>query len=183
MGIVGRLAKQRGKLEDPSYAFSNDWWDELFSGREQSDTGVVVNRESAMTVGAMYRAIDIVSTYIAKTPINPIIRKSKEIDETLPSYKLLKTEANDETLAFHFKQTLQHHAMSLGGGFAWIERDNAARPVKLIQLDPRRITPARVNGNLVYVYAMFGNADTGPGKNHRGCEYPVLWFDHFSVPW
>src|SRR5262249_41008309 len=39
-----------------------------------------------------------------------------------------------------------------GNGYAYIVRDGAARPLELIVMDPRRVTPVRANGVLWYVY-------------------------------
>ncbi len=62
----------------------------------------------------------------------------------------------DETLRFHFVQTLTAHAIGHGGGYAYITWDGT-KPVEFLQLRPDRTYPVLENGRLMFVTAIGGD--------------------------
>ncbi len=114
-----------------------------------------VNEETALTLSTVWACLKVVSEDIAGLPWRVMERRaggkgSDEVPED-PSDWLLHTQANPETPAFQFRETLIAHALSWGNGYAEIERDNAGRPAWLWQLTPDRVHVRRAeNGRIVY---------------------------------
>lgn len=116
--------------------------------------GVRVNEETAMSLGAVWACVRVISESLAGLPW--IVQRNRAdggYDE-LPDHDvswILDKQANPETPAFQFRETILAHCLTWGNGYAEIERDPVGRPVWLWQLTPDRVTPTRQNGRLVYV--------------------------------
>jgi HK97 family phage portal protein len=127
----------------------------------ETDSGEVVGRHNAYTYAPWFRAINLVSACVAKTSLCLWQQKDGKWVKAKkhPAYKLLCGHGvpNDETLKYHFMQTLTAHAMGHGGGFAYIMRDGLAQPTELIQLRPDRTFPVRENGRLLFVTSIGGD--------------------------
>ncbi len=127
----------------------------------ETDSGEYVGRHNAYTYAPWFRAINLVSSTVAKTSLclwaNSEGKWKKA--KTHFAYKLLcgHGKPNDETLRYHFMQTLTAHAMGHGGGFAYIYRDSLARATELMQLRPDRTFAVRENGRLMFVTSIGGD--------------------------
>ena len=122
-------------LKDP--ALVNLWG----TGR-RTDAGITVTDELAMMCSAVFDAVNILSSDIAKIPLD--LRKRLENGGSEPYigskvYYLLKRQPNPEMGAMTFRQTLMAHALTLGGGYAEIVRDGLGRPSALWPITPDRI--------------------------------------------
>lgn len=132
----------------------------------ETGAGVEITRRKAYSCSYWYRAIALISATVAKTPLDilDVRGDSRTPDLKHPAYRLLGglNKPNEETLRFHFMQTLTAHAVGHGGGYAYIYRDEAARPTELYQLRPDRTWPIRENGRLMYVTSIGGDfGDSG----------------------
>jgi HK97 family phage portal protein len=127
-------------------------------------SGVKLSRKTAYSVSSWFRAIQILSSTVAKTPIECLdVSSGKNIPDPLHAVSLLLSghgKPNDETLRYHFIQTLTAHAAGHGGGYAYIYRDKRGRPVELLQLRPDRTYPLRENGKLMFVTTIGGDYGT-----------------------
>lgn len=118
--------------------------------------GVRVTEDTALTYSAVFACVRVISEDIASLPWHVFeTRKDARGKDRVPKDPadwLLSIQANPETSAYHFRETLIGHALTWGNGYAEIERDNAGRPAWLWQLTPDRVDPARVRstGELVY---------------------------------
>ena len=117
-------------------------------------SGVSVNEESSMTFAAVWNAVVLISSDVAKVPL-PLYRRlpdgGKETYRDHRLYELLHDEPNPETSSFKFRQTMQGHTLLWGGGYAEIERDDAGRPVALWPMMPWSVQPFRnTTGGLKY---------------------------------
>jgi len=151
MNFLKRFFK-RASIEDPSVPIDQAL-NYLTSGT-QSYSGVRVTREVALGNPAVWRAVNLISSHVAKLPLHVFKRgenDSRERATQHPAYKLLKRESAETVSAYTFKQTLQAHALLNGNGYSWISRDSLGKPTELLILDPESTTPARENGRLLYV--------------------------------
>lgn len=141
-------------LENPAVPISQAY-DYLVSN--QSTSGVAVNRQNALSLAPLYRALDLVSKTIAKLPL-PTYRQQtnggKQLDKLAPSYKLLMRRPSRRYTPLVFKQMMQFNTMYHGNGYALIMRNAAGEPAALIALDPMGVDPYLDAGDVWYkVYA------------------------------
>lgn len=143
----------------------NDTLAEWFTG-SPSHSGVLVSQHSAMTIGAVYRAIGLISGCVAKIPIDIMRDKGSDVHEREEGHPLeytLNIKANDEMDAKTYREVVT--AWTLAGGTApsEIEWRGSASP-KLWPIKPSRVTPRRISQRLMYDVTddMGGNVQTIP---------------------
>jgi HK97 family phage portal protein len=142
---------------------SNERWaednEEIDFGLNTS-AGVKLTRKKAYSYAPWFRAINILSSAVAKTPIDVwnISNGKKTPDTKHPVESLLGEfgKPNDDTLRYHFVQTLTAHAVGHGGGFAYIFRRSNGEPEELLQLRPDRTYPVIEGGQLKFVTTIGG---------------------------
>jgi HK97 family phage portal protein len=115
-----------------------------FGAGRATASGIYVNDLMAFTFSAVYRAVDGISSDVAKVPLNH--RKwrtdgGSDLYDNSNIAELLKVRANPDMSAFTFRQTLTAHALTSHGGYAEIERDGTGRPIALWPIPPDRIRP------------------------------------------
>lgn len=118
-------------------------------------SGVRVDEDTAMTLGAVFACVRLIAEDIAGLPMRVFEHRAtgKGADERPddPADWILHTQANPETPAFQWRETTIAHALTWGNGYSEIERDMAGRPVWLWQLTPDRVEVSRTNnGKIVY---------------------------------
>ena len=105
-----------------------------------------------MTLDTWYRAVDLVSDYVARCPL--ILRRwlsndNSEPDRQHPAYRLLNQCANplSEFLmgSVYWKKCMQAHASNHGNAYSWIDRDGFGAPRAFALLPPDRTYPIRVS--------------------------------------
>jgi HK97 family phage portal protein len=114
--------------------------------------GVVVNEDTALTLGAVFACVRVISESLAGLPWFVFERRrdgglNKRADHDVSW--LLDVQANPETPAFQWRETLVAHALTWGNGYAEIERDFAGRPVWLWQITPDRVCPERATLDVI----------------------------------
>jgi HK97 family phage portal protein len=119
-----------------------------------SDAGIRISRDTALKFSPVFRAVDLLSSAIAKTPCVMYRRtpegKERMIDD--PRFALLKYKPNAEQTAFYLLKTAVFHCL-LEPGNAYIYIDRTGLGVEqLILLDPFCVYPVRANGQLFYTY-------------------------------
>lgn len=148
-----RRGEYRASPENPSTNLSNpaSWLVDL-AGGGVADSGVPVGPESAIKYSAVYSCVRVIAETIASLPLFVYERdgrvKRKARDNKI--YKLLQAKPNSEQTAFCFKELLSVHANLWGNAYAFIQRDNAARPIELIPLLPDRTKVERYKGKKRY---------------------------------
>jgi HK97 family phage portal protein len=146
LGQARSIENPRTSLSDPGV-----WAVDAFGA--STLTGVRVNRKVALTYSAVWRAVNLIATSVAKLPLH-IYRRTgsgKERDTRHPSYSYLRRAPNSALKAYDFKCALQAHALLHGNGYAYIDRDAAGRCTGLYPLDSVSTYPVRENGRLWYV--------------------------------
>lgn len=156
------LFSSRATLEDPTTSMTQaaDMLLEAWGGAA-SDAGVRVTPEIALTLDTVWRGINIVSSYVAKLPLDVFQRigeNGKERARKHPAFPLLRRWPNSECTAFVFRQVLQGHALGHGNGYGYIYRIRGgardAQPREIVILDPARTRPVRRDGRLWYVHTL-----------------------------
>jgi HK97 family phage portal protein len=105
---------------------------------------VQVNRETALTCAAVWRAVALLARDVAKLPMlvyRRLDQGGKNRDPQHPAWALLKRKSNPDNTAYVFRQALMCHALIYGNGYAWIWRDGAGRPTAMWPLDPISTEP------------------------------------------
>lgn len=147
-------------LENPSSTLADpeEWLVELLQGGKTS-SGVRINRKTALTYAAVWRAVSLISRDVAKLPLfvhRRLEGGGKEKDRSHRAYSLLKRKPNREMSAFIFKQTLQAHVLLHGNGYAYVFRLGDGSPEEIVILDPEQTYPVREEGRLFYVTEVDG---------------------------
>lgn len=125
--------------------------------------GVYVNEDTALTLGAVWACVRVISESLAGLPWNPFRRRADGGHDKLlehPTNWLLDVQPNDETAAFQWRETLIAHALTWGNGYAEIERDVLGRPVNLWQIAPDRVEVVRFQGRIIYDVANYNAPNT-----------------------
>lgn len=137
-------------LENPEIPLGNAY-DLLVNN--SSATGVAINRQTVLGNPAIFRAVNLISQSVAKIPLVLYRRgqdDSRQKASNHPAYRLLLKSPSELYHAHTFKQTIQAHALLFGNGYAYVVRDELARPVELLILDPEYTTADIEKGRLIY---------------------------------
>jgi len=152
-----KTAERRDAMEMAGIGLSSQAaiWQWLDGGGIRANAaGELVNDWTAVSVATVYTCTRILADAIASLPCQVFkqIPSGKQLDVDNWLLHLLTVEANPETSAFSFFETLLIHLNLRGNGFAFVQRDAAGNVVGLWNLDPRLTEPVRIgpNGDLAY---------------------------------
>lgn len=111
-----------------------------------SASGFTVNPETALRNPSMFRATSLISNSIGMLPLHLIRTDDKTKAKGHPLFKVLHRRPNDWQSAFDFRSCMQLRALVYKDAYALIVRSANIRTgkksvIRLIPLDPRRITP------------------------------------------
>jgi len=99
-----------------------------------SVAGVRVTEDSALTLGAFWACVKVISEDLSGLPwrVHESLSGggSAEVPDD-PADWLLHVQSNPETPAFQFRECMLAWALTWGNGYAEIERDGAGRPLWL----------------------------------------------------
>lgn len=150
------LNPNSGKYKDPALT-------RLFGSGAIAESGIGVTPQNAMTFSAVFGAVNMIASDVAKLPLN-LMKRRKEggSDHYTESklYDLLKNEPNEEMGSMVMRRTVLAHALTCHGGFAEIQRDNLGRPHGIWVLEPHRVEPIRRTKNGPLEYRMDGDDST-----------------------
>lgn len=122
--------------------------------RSHSDAGVHVTPDSALTLGAVWGCVRIISETLAALPMGVYERQGRGriYLATDDINWLLGTQPNPEMSAMTFREILTAHALTWGNGYAEIQRTQDGRVAWLWPITPDRVTPTRDadTGDLLY---------------------------------
>ncbi len=131
-GVIGG-----GNPRTPPY-----WLQKIFGGVE-TDSGVAINEENALTISAFWNGINIIAGAIGFLPLVLYRRigQGRERAYTHPVYTLLHDRPNPYMDALVFRETLQGHLLTWGNAYAEIERNGAGGPKYLWPMAPNKVQP------------------------------------------
>ena len=144
-GGVQAGAADAGLSSGVSRSTTEGWLTKLFGGGKTL-AGPRVNSETALTISAVYRAVEIRSQTVGMLPLVMYRRKpggGRERATKHPLYKLLKNGPNPQHTAFNFKRAMQANLDTRGNANALIERAGngdvtALRPIRADLVTVRR---------------------------------------------
>lgn len=118
----------------------------------QSQAGVQVTEDTALTFGAWFAAVSLISRTVASLPWGVYQKTAAGREEMFGTVSwLLNNQPNPEMTAFSFREALIAHVLNWGNGYAEIVFDLAGRPSQLWLIAPDRVCPERAqDGRLVY---------------------------------
>jgi HK97 family phage portal protein len=130
-------------------------WEWLDGGGIRANAaGELVNDWTATSIATVYTCTRILADAISALPCQVFVQTptGKQLDVDNWLLHLLTVEANPETSAFSFFETLLIHLNLRGNAYAEIQRNLAGDVVALWNLDPRLTEPVRVGpqGDLAY---------------------------------
>ena len=139
----------------------------LFSGRSKSAS--VINPQTAMRLGGVWRAVNLVSGIVGMLPCKVLSEDDNGGKTAVKGdyrYKLIRRRASPDISAASFRETLTMHALLRGNGYAFILRDTSFRPMAMWPLDPDKTYAARDESKtLWYVTQVDGVMATVPAYN------------------
>ena len=146
MGLLARLVEQRWHPSSGNSALYGAW-----GAASKSAAGVYVNADSAMSIGAVFACLRLISGTLGAVPLITY-RRLKRGKEKAPEYflyELLHDQPNEEQTALEFREMLEGHLLLRGRAYARIDRAMGL-PKRLVPIHPDNTTPDRINGELVY---------------------------------
>lgn len=138
-----RSLMSRSNIENPRVPITSEAIFDVF-GLNKSSSGVAVTHDTAFTIPAFFRGVDLIASTMGrvKSPVyKPSSNEGKEKDTAHPAYNILNKRWNNWMSSFAGKQQLVKDALWSGNGFAVILRDVNGLPTQLIPLDPETTFP------------------------------------------
>lgn len=134
--------KRSDSIENPHTSF--DKFVELLGGGQLSDSGEMVSPESAMTIGAVFQCVSIISNGTAMLDLLTYRRNGPRIEQDQGHYlyRLLRDDVRTgpgKMTAFRWKRMMQAWVLLYGNAYSFI---TVSRNGLVTQLDP--IHPNRV---------------------------------------
>lgn len=149
----------RASLENPSVSLSSAAaWASVFSSWSAGAAGVIVSRETALGVPAVWAAVNFISATIASLPLDLYAREgsNRRIAAGNPLHAILHDAVNDEKTSFEWRKQAMQNVLLGGRAFTFIERNVAGRIINLWPLDPLGMRVERREGRTRYHYSEGG---------------------------
>lgn len=130
----------------------NNYLESLFGGFGANNK-TAVNRDSSLTFSAVYSCVRVISESIASLPIQVYKVEAdgdKKIELTHPIFRLLTRNPNAYMTPYTFLDTLMTNLLLEGNAYFYIERDNSARPISLIPINPKDVKVIKHDGTIYY---------------------------------
>ncbi|WP_110685084.1 phage portal protein [Salinicola aestuarinus] len=102
------------------------------------DNGITVNNANAMTLGAVYSCINVLSSSLAQLPLHVMRKQGNSIEAATdhPAYWLLHDEPNDWQTSYKWRETKQAHVLGWGNGYTQTIRSNRGELRELVMHKP-----------------------------------------------
>ena len=124
-----------------------------------ANSGVSVDKNSALSFSAVLACVRVISESIGSLPIHTFEVEAdldRKVDFAHPVSRLLQ-KPNQYQTTYSFFSTAMTNLLLEGNCYYYIERDNSARPIALIYLNPDKVDVIPFEGSLYYQYADFEN--------------------------
>ena len=102
------------------------------------DNGITVNNANAMTLGAVYSCIYVLSSSLAQLPLHVMRKQGTAISAATdhPAYWLLHDEPNTWQTSYKWRETKQAHVLGWGNGYTQAVRSNRGELRELVMHRP-----------------------------------------------
>ena len=124
-----------------------------------SNSGVSVDKNSALSFSAVLACVRVISESIGSMPINTYKIEAdgdRILDKAHPVAKLIQRPNKYQTTYNFFSVALTNLLLE-GNCYFYIVRDGAARPIELLYLNPDKVKVIPFEGNLFYEHSDFEN--------------------------
>lgn len=122
-------------------------------GQSVSDSGMVVNPDTAMRIGAVYACVRLISGAVATMPLKVMKRidaKHREEASAHPLWTVLRRRPNRWQTPSQFRRMMTAHVVLRGNAYAYIVW-SMGRVIEVIPLHPDRVTVRQLaDGSLEY---------------------------------
>jgi HK97 family phage portal protein len=148
-----------GARADPelraTYRDPDGWLYDFLADGADNVSGISMSPRKALGIAAYWASIQAISQDTAKLPLKLYERMpngEKRLRDNHPLYPILHDAPNDEMSTMVFRETLMHHVLGWGNGYAEIVRDGTGGALELWPLDPTlvRVERDKDRGQLVY---------------------------------
>lgn len=156
LGFGKKKAEERSRndnVENPDTPISSEAILQFFGMDQPSAAGVNVNLSNAMTVPAVFAAVEFLSSTIAGLPLN-VYRKTDSGREKQNAglQVILHDAVTDDMTSFDWRKYSMERVLTGGRWLSYIERDRNSRVVNIFALDPSKIVIERTGLRKEYVY-------------------------------
>jgi len=163
----------------------DDWWyTAAGAAASRSQAGANVTPDTALTIGAVYRAVRLLADDVAQLPLH-LYRPLPDRDGGRPGGKerlrsdlaeVIATRPNDRQTSFEFRQMLTSHLLLRGNGYARIVSGARGAVDQLLPLHPARTRVALSDsGRKVFI------TKNAAGREERLGQDDVLHLCGFSI--
>jgi len=136
-------------------SFPAEWLLDIFNGG-RTDSGIRVSELTALQVGTVYAAVNIISDGVSSLPLHVYQRAkiagrvSKNIAVDNPLYTLINQEPNPEMTSAVFLKVLMIHDLLWGNAYAEVQRNNSGQIIGIWPRNPARTRPIRILKPLMF---------------------------------
>lgn len=147
MGILVRSLKQ-------GIGYPNRGWAPPMGSAGRSITDIIVNADTAMTVGAFHAGVRLIAEDIASLPLSVFQKQDKArlIVTNHPSYAAIHHAPNPEMTAMVWRETMVGHLLTWGNCYSEKELNGLGQTVRLWPLRPDRMVVEREPGSDLRIY-------------------------------
>ena len=155
MGIFTRNRDQNRNtnVENPDTPISSQAIIQFFGLGQFSSTGVIINLSNAMTIPAVFGAVEFLSNTIAGLPLN-VYKKTETGREKQNAGigVILHDAVSDEMTSFDWRKYIMTRTLTGGRSISYIERDANDRVVNIFPLDPSKVKISTNGMSKSYIY-------------------------------
>ncbi len=136
--------------------------------------GSMVSSNSALSLSAVYRAVDFISSQFAMLDCQ-IVKRNKngylESDYNHPAYRLFSKEPNEYLTRHQLFKTVITSMLLKGNAYIYINRDERGNPISLVYLDSDKVSVMEQKGEIVYTVSGVGQVE----------NYNIIHIKNFSL--
>jgi len=167
-----------------SHPRNPDYWLRRLLGGIESEAGIQVSEETAMSYSAVYACVRIIAETIASLPLNVYKRlpsggKQKDTNHYL--YWLLHNQPNEDMTSFIWREVAMAHILLWGNHYSLLERDGMGKIYSIYPLLPYNMHVEMVvnpeTGKKTKVYDYYSDNGIVRLKPHDVLHIAGLSFD------
>lgn len=127
-------------------------------GNSESSAGVDVDADSALSLSAVFAAVNLLSAVISSLPLVTYQRQGRNKLPALaePVYRVLHSQFNLEMTAVIARRTLEVHRLLWGNAYGEISRTGRGQVAEVWPIEPWRVRPERDESSSVLQYRVDG---------------------------
>jgi HK97 family phage portal protein len=145
-----------------------------------ADAGVPVTQETALRLGAVWRAIRILSETMASLPLFVFERqepRGRRRAVEHPVTNLIHSDPNPNMSAFFLREFMMASAVLHGNGYGAIRRDGRGEPREVWPLLPTKVEPKIDPRGVLYYLITLTDGTREPWEQENILHIPGLGFD------